>query len=327
MGYSTSALELRKPRVIELPRLGHRISYLYIDYARITQDRTGVIAIQEEDGKNQMLRIPIASIGFILLGPGTSVTTPAMISLHRAGTTVVFTSSHGVSGFAMAKPLTGRADWVQAQARCWSSETGRLAAARSLYEIQLGALDMDTDTPLRVLRGIEGSRVRSLYKTLAKQYRLGKWQRETDPEKYSDPVNPLLNLGGAILYGAATSAVGALGMSPSLGFIHNGATNALLFDLADIYKHRSSIPLAFMCAKQADPAAALRAEMRKFLYEKDVLDSLIKVLCTILEPHLGPAERARDSLIDDSGAVPGHVNYSQNSDINIASSVTTTPEN
>ena len=309
MGYSTGALDLRKPRVIDLPRLSDRISYLYVDYARVIQDRTGVVAVQEIGASTQVLRIPVATVGFLLLGPGTSVSAPAMISLHRAGTTVVFTSSQGVSGFASARPLTGRADWLQAQARCWASGGSRLAAARVLYEIQFEQLDMEPDTPLRILRGIEGAHVRNLYKSLAKQYHVRAWRRESDPDKANDAVNPLLNLGGSILYGAASTAVNALGLSPGLGFIHNGASNALLFDLADLYKSRSSIPLAFSCAARSNPEAALRTEMRRFLFENDVLDALIKVLCTILEPHLGPVEGRGDTLTDDQNVVAGHINY------------------
>ena len=308
MGYSEDALSLRKPRVIELPRLTDRISYVYLDYVRISQDQTGVVAIREDDSGVQ-LRIPVSSIGFLLLGPGVSVTGPAMVTLHRAGTTVVFTSSQGVSGFALARPLTNRGDWAQAQARCWADENLRLSAARKLYSIQLAGVDLDNDAPLRVLRGVEGAYTKALYKKLAAEHRLGKWRRETDSDKATDTVNPLLNLANSILYGAATSAVGVLGLSPSLGFVHSGASNALLFDLADLYKTRSSIPLAFACAREANAAGVLGAKMRQFLFDNNVLDAMIKLLCDILEPSLGSVETRRDTLIDEFGAVRGHTNY------------------
>ena len=266
MGYSRHALSLRKIRTIELPRLSDRISYLYLDRSRITQDNTGVIAVQEGESETHTLRIPVASIGFLLLGPGTSLTGPAIISLHRAGTVVVFTSEGGMTGFATARPLTGRADWTQAQARCWVDPEARLAAARLLYARQFGEPVADPDVPLRVLRGIEGARVRSQYQSLSRKHHLGSWKRESDPDKHSDPVNPLLNLGSSILYGAALTAVSALGLSPGLGFIHNGAANALLFDLADIHKTRSSIPLAFASSQRHDGSAHLRTEMRRYLF-------------------------------------------------------------
>lgn len=311
MSYSKHALSLRKVRTIELPRLSDRISYLYLDMARIIQDQTGVIAIQESDAGTQTLRIPIAAIGFLLLGPGTSISAPAAISLHRAGTVIVFTSEGGMTGFATAQPLTGRADWIQAQARCWVDPDARLAAARLLYSKQFNEPEAEPDIPLRVLRGIEGAKVRSLYQTLSRKHHLGSWKRETDPEKYNDPVNPLLNLGSAILYGAALTAISTLGLSPGLGFIHNGASNALLFDLADIYKTRSSIPLAFASAQRPDGPAYLRTEMRRYLFEHDVMEGMLTVLLDILTDQLSPAEGHRDTLIDDTGSVEGHINYAE----------------
>lgn len=311
MSYSRHALSLRKPRTIELPRLDDRISYLYLDHARVTQDQTGVIAVQEGDGATQTLRIPVASIGFLLLGPGTSVSGPAIISLHRAGTVVVFTSEGGMTGFAAARPLTGRADWIQAQARCWVDPAARLTAARKLYARQFNEPETEPETPLRVLRGVEGARVRSLYQTLSRKHHLGSWKRETDPEKYTDPVNPLLNLGSAILYGAALTAVSALGLSPGLGFIHNGASDALLFDLADVHKTRSSIPLAFASARQPDGPTRLRTEMRRYLFEHDVMEGMLTLLVDLLADHLAPAEGRRDVLTDEAGSVEGHINHAQ----------------
>ena len=309
MGYSKQALHLRKPEVVELPRLSDRISYLYVDYAKVTQDQTGVIATQEMEGELRTLRIPVAALGFLLLGPGTSVSVPAMISIHRAGTVVVFSGESGMTGFAAARPLTDRADWVQAQARCWVDPDSRLGAARTLYHHQFGDLGLDPDTPLRVLRGIEGAKVRSLYQTLAKKHRLGRWHRESDSEKCDDPVNPLLNLGSSILYGAALTAVSALGLSPGLGFIHNGAANALLFDLADLHKAKSSIPLAFAASQRGDSTAYLRTEMRRYLVEHHVMEGMLMVLSEVLAEHLAPAEGRRDTLTGDDGPVPGHANY------------------
>ena len=118
MPYSGPALSLRKPKVIELPRLGERISYIYLEYSQVHQDSTGVIATQGEGKNKETLVIPIASIGFLLMGPGTSISTPAAISLHRAGTIVIFSSLGGATGFAAATPLTGRGEWAHAIRDC-----------------------------------------------------------------------------------------------------------------------------------------------------------------------------------------------------------------
>ena len=310
MPYSGPALSLRKPKVIELPRLGERISYIYLEYSQVHQDSTGVIATQGEGKNKETLVIPIASIGFLLMGPGTSISTPAAISLHRAGTIVIFSSLGGATGFAAATPLTGRGEWAHAQARAWANLESRLSIARVFYERQFPELNFEPNTPLQVLRGLEGSQVRALYKTLSVKAKMPSWKRESTSDKQTDAVNPLLNLGSAILYGAATSAVSALGLNSALGFIHSGAMGALLFDLADIHKPHSSIPLAFRFCKYDKPAPMFRAAMREYLYEEKVLEGMLTLLVEVLTPYLDSHSKEDTLITDDTTAVPGHQNHS-----------------
>lgn len=61
----------------ELPRFGNRISYLYVQHARIEQDERA-IAIHEPDGTTQ---VPIAALAVLMLGPGTTLTHAAVKTL------------------------------------------------------------------------------------------------------------------------------------------------------------------------------------------------------------------------------------------------------
>lgn len=309
MAYSPAALALRVPSVKDLPRAGDRVSYLFLDAARVTQERTGVVAdvaaVGDRPGGTAVL--PVAELNVLLLGPGCSITAPALTTLHRSGCTVVITASDGVSGYAASTPLTGRGAWAQAQARVWSDPGLRLEAARVLYRQQLVGVDIPENAPLRVLRGTEGAFLRSVYRAEAKRLKLPGWKREADSEKATDPVNPLLNLANSILYGTAASVCSVLGLSPALGIIHSGAANAFLFDLADLFKATGSVPLAFRCATYHDPAARLRGQLREFLHRNDVFGQMFDMVDSLFGPHIRSA--SADVLLDEEGAVPGMRNY------------------
>jgi len=294
--------------VVELPRLGERITFLHLDLMRVTQSETGVVASWDGEGGTRTVEVPVGSLAVLLLGPGCSVSMPALTSLHRAGTTVVMSDASGMAGYGSAFPLSSRAQWVQAQARMWVDPGARLAAARVVYAAQFPQMAKLGDVPLKVMRGMEGQQVRALYRQHAAASRLKGWKRETDSGKSRDPVNPLLNLGNSILYGAAAAACSALGVSPGLGVIHEGSSSALLFDLADVHKPRSSIPLAFAAARQRESAKWLRSRMRDYLVESVVLESMVELLCTMLTPHVRAA--SKDLLFDgDGNSVEGHRAY------------------
>ena len=306
MGYSSDALKLRRPRTIDLPRGTDRLSFLYLDRARIWQGDTAVV-VTDDDGETT---IPAASIGVLLLGPGTSITIPALNTLHRAGCSIITTSDAGAVGIAAARPLTSRARWAEAQARLSADTTARLAAARTLYELRWPDLHWPDNTALNVMRGVEGRLVRNAYQQAARRQKLGRWRRQTDPNLADDPVNPLLNLANSVLYGAALVAVNALGLNPALGIIHQGAAGALLYDLADHDKHRASIPIAFEVCRHPTPERKLRTQLRHYLHTNRVIDRHLHTLATILQPHLHDDQG--DRLIDsEHGTVPGHTNHAE----------------
>jgi CRISP-associated protein Cas1 len=301
--WSDDALQLRKPHLVELPRSADRVSFLYLDRVKVWQDETGVVA---RNDRAEQLRIPVGSVSVLLLGPGCSITTPATVSMHRAGCTIVTTADGGVTAITAGRALAGRAKWSEAQARLWADRDARVAAARTLYAARFPDIDWTSHSRLRTMRGLEGHQVKMLYQQHAAQAGIATWHRDTHAE---DIPNQLLNLANAILYGSAAAAVHALALNPALAVIHQGAVGALLFDLADNHKANSAIPLAFACASEADPARALRRRMRHYLHRKKVLDHHLKLLDEILAAHVRPASDDDTLLDDEHNSVVGHTNH------------------
>ncbi len=88
---------LAAPTLAMLPRVADSLSFLYLDMVRIVQDDTGVCAqIQVDDERTDTVYVPTASLSCLLLGPGVSITTRALSTLARHGTSVVCTGSGGV---------------------------------------------------------------------------------------------------------------------------------------------------------------------------------------------------------------------------------------
>lgn len=309
MGWSEDALSLRKPTVVELPRAADRISFLFLDRVKVWQDDTGVKAV-DEDGER--LGIPVAGLSTLMLGPGCSITTPAMTTLYRAGCSVTVVDGAGTTAVVPGRRLSTRARWAEAQARVWADHQLRVAGARELYGSRFGEDVMPEGAPLNVMRGVEGRLVRRAYSQAAKKAGLKKWRRDTAAD---DPANRCLNLANSILYGAALAATSALGLNPALGFVHQGAADALLFDLADNDKATASIPIAFACAAldETDRSREVRRRMRGHIHRKRIIASHLKLLDRLLGEHLDSdgGDVIGDKLIGESVNAPakGHTSH------------------
>ena len=302
MAYSKAALRLAKPQVVELPRLDARISFLYVERAKIVQTETGIVSYNED---GSLLQIPSASLAVLLLGTGTSLTTQAAITLYRSGCCIIFTGSSGAMAYCAARPLTDKAKWSEAQARLWASPADRLLAAKNMYKSRYPDMEWDGLDNLNVMRGMEGAKVRNAYKVASRKAGIASWKRQIDND--TDIVNSMLNLANSILYGSALAACSALALNPALGFIHEGSVGALLYDLADNHKAHSSIPISFASAKSDHPALYVRTKMREYIHSENVLTQTLIVLTTILQPYL--TEHTGDYLLDDVGHVAGMHNY------------------
>lgn len=314
MPYSHDAIAFSTIPASHQIRLEDRLSFLYLEYCLIRQDRTGVIAIQnghnessdeEEKLEPQILRIqlPVASLAVLCLGPGTSISNAAMTSCTRSGCTVIFTGGGGVNAYSHATPLTSTAKWAIAQACLVSNTEYQKKAALAFYKRQFGG-NAITGGSISAMRGLEGRIMRNTYRENAKKAGIRGFKRDT---KAADPVNVGLNISNSILYGAAATVCTAIGVNPALGIIHRGDTRSLLFDLADLYKASIVIPLVFSHAKDEDPVTNIRRHLRREIHSRKIMAGMLEALMEVLTPYL--PNRNDDRLIGDSDEVKGHIQY------------------
>ena len=229
------------PTLAMLPRVGDSLSFLYADVVRIVQDDTGVCA-ETTTINNDTTRvyIPTAALSCVLLGPGTSITQPALATFARHGTTVVCVGSGVVRCYSSTVPTALTTRWLEQQVHHWSDPDRRLDVARRMYTMRFKT-PVPAATTLQQLRGLEGQRMKTLYKLLAQQHRIGRFRRNYDPDAWDtqDPVNLALSSANTCLYGIVHAALIALGCSPALGYVHQGTQLAFVYDIADLYKAES----------------------------------------------------------------------------------------
>ncbi|MGW4646974.1 type I-E CRISPR-associated endonuclease Cas1e [Kitasatospora sp. NPDC004289] len=298
-----------------LPRIADSLSFLYIDIARITQDDTGVCAeVTTTNRGTERVYLPTAAISCVLLGPGTSITSRAMATLARHGTTLLVAGSGGVRCYAAALPESLSTTWLERQVRAWSDDTQRLAIATRMYARRFGSAPPGSN--LDRLRGLEGQRVKAHYRLLAQQYRIGRFRRSYDPDSWDtqDPVNLALSSANTCLYGIVHAATLALGCSPALGFIHNGNQQAFVYDIADLYKAELTIPLAFSLHASTNPEADARRGFREGLRLFRLLPRIVTDIQQLLSPEQDielpdPEEQLVDLWDPVAGVVPGGTNY------------------
>lgn len=236
-----------KTELNELGRVQDRVSFLYLEHARINRQDSAV-TVTDQRGT---VFIPSAMVNVLLLGPGVDVTHRAMELIGDSGMSVVWVGEHGVRQYAHGRSLNHSTRFLEQQAKLVSNRRTRLAVARKMYQMRFPKENISNLT-MQQLRGKEGARVRRVYLEQSKKTGVP-WKRreyKVDDFNSSTPINKALTAAHQSLYGLSCSVIVALGASPGLGFVHTGHDMSFVYDFADLYKAQYSIPIAFeMTAK------------------------------------------------------------------------------
>lgn len=225
-----------------LPKVRDSWTYLYVEHAKIDQDAKA-IAIHDERGK---VPVPCASLTTLMLGPGTSITHAAIRTLADNGCLVLWSGEESVRFYAQGTGETRSAQHLLWQAHLAGDPGLRLAVVKRMYQARF-AEALDPEMTLQQIRGREGVRVRDAYAAASRatgvpwhgrSYRRNDWGA-------ADPINRALSSANSCLYGVCHSAIVSAGYSTALGFIHTGKMLSFVYDVADLYKADTTIPVAF----------------------------------------------------------------------------------
>jgi len=259
-----------------------RISMIFIERGQIDV-LDGAFVVVDKNGVRT--HIPVGSIACIMLEPGTRVSHRAAALAARAGTLLVWVGEAGVRLYAAGQPGGARSDRLLYQAKLALDEQARLKVVRKMYEIRFGEVPPQRRS-VDQLRGIEGARVKKMYQLLAKRHGVEWKGRNYNPNDWdaSDVPNRCLSSATAALYGITEAAVLAAGYAPAIGFIHTGKPLSFVYDIADLYKFDTIVPVAFQIAAQNphEPGRKVRLACRDIFRQSRILKKIIPAIEEVL---------------------------------------------
>lgn len=274
-----------------------RLSIMFVEYGNVDVKDGAFVVIDKEGVRTH---IPVGSIACLMLEPGTRVSHAAVKLASDVGTLLVWVGEAGVRLYSAGQPGGARSDRLLYQAQLAIDESCRLKVVRKMFELRFKEKAPERRS-VQQLQGIEGARVKSLYSMFAKQYGV-KWKgRKYDPKDWNkgDEINKCLSSATACLYGVTEAAILAAGYAPAVGFIHTGKPKSFVYDIADIYKMDTVVPIAFQIAskKTRDAEREVRLRCRDVFRSTKILKNVIPTIDEILAAGgITPPKTPKDSV-------------------------------
>lgn len=266
--------------------LRERASILFLERGHIDVDDSAFVLIDAE-GRTQ---IPVAGLTCLMLEPGTRISHAAVKLAAEVGCLIVWCGEAGVRLYAAGEPGGASGRHLLYQARIALDETARLNVVRAMFAHRFGE-EAPQRRSVDQLRGMEGARVRETYKRLAAETGVEWRGRSYDFKQWraADAPNQCLSAATACLYGLAEAAILASGYAPQIGFLHSGNPRAFVFDIADLFKFETVVPVAFRVAAEIQrgegegrPESRVRHACRDAFRKTRLLDDIIPTIHALL---------------------------------------------
>jgi len=259
-----------------------RVSMVFVQYGQIDV-LDGAFVVIDQNGVRT--HIPVGSVACIMLEPGTRVSHAAVHLASTVGTLLVWVGEAGVRLYASGQPGGARADRLLYQAKLALDDELRLKVVRKMYEMRFGE-PAPARRSVEQLRGIESARVRETYKLLAREHGVDWRARNYDRQHWdaADVPNRCLSTATSCLYGITEAAVLAAGYAPAVGFIHTGKPLSFVYDIADLFKFETVVPVAFRAAarKPHHPERDVRLACRDMFRSSNLLARIIPAIEGVL---------------------------------------------
>jgi CRISPR-associated protein Cas1 len=259
-----------------------RISLLFLEKGELDV-LDGAFVIVDKNGVRT--HIPIGSVACLMLEPGSRVSHAAAALAARVGCLLIWVGEAGVRLYSAGQPGGARSDRLLYQAKLALDEEMRLKVVRKMYEFRFDE-EVSTSNSVEQLRGMEGARVKKMYELMAKRYGIDWKGRRYDSKEWGsgDIANRCLSSATACLYGVTEAGVLAAGYAPAIGFVHTGKPLSFVYDIADLFKFETVVPVAFSIAAKnpGEPEGVVRRACRDAFRETKLLKKIIPTIEEIL---------------------------------------------
>lgn len=270
------------PTVSPIP-IKERLSMVFVEKGQLDVLDGSFVVV---DSKGTRTHIPVGGVLCILLEPGARISHSAVCLASKVGTLIIWVGEAGVRLYSAGQPGGARADKLLYQASLALNDEARRKVAREMFFFRFGQKPSDKYT-IEQLRGIEGGRVKILYQQIAKRYGVIWKGRKYDPNNFEsgDKVNRCLSSATSCLYGVCEAAILAAGYSPAIGFVHSGKPRSFVFDIADLFKFETVVPVAFNIASKQphDSEGEVRRACRDSFRSSKLLKRIIPTIEEVLQ--------------------------------------------
>lgn len=293
----------------------------YLEHCRVLVKNGRVVFLQSNSQSrvSHYWNIPLANTTVLLLGIGTSITQGAVRQLCDSGVMLGFCGNGGTPLHAGAEvewfsPQSEYrpTEYVQQWMGFWFDDAKRLSAAKLLQRNRLNYLekcwstdqrladasihiddrlptdaikiarrDIDkADSTEQLLSG-EAKLTKSLYKYVVRATKWGDFLRQP---KAVDPANQFLTQGNYLAYGQAASCLWCLGLPHGFAVMHGKTRRgALVFDVADVTKDATVLPLAFVAASQGYTSREFRECVIDSFTEHQTMQQMFVAVKEVIE--------------------------------------------
>lgn len=230
--------------------------------------------------------LPYGNINALVLGPGTSISQKAAYLLSGECVSVIFAAGGGTPVYLASLSEYRKPEFLQGWIKMWINDDARLQVAKEFQfrrcqlvleswsaifenEINPGHIiekfrqKIENAKNTYELLGHEGDLTKELFKILAKNVLDKDFKRtrilkkdkkniinintSNKSKKTNMTANQFLDSGNYLAYSLASSALWILGIPHSLSVVHGKTRRGgLVFDVADLIKDASVLPLAFL---------------------------------------------------------------------------------
>lgn len=276
-----------KPPEAPVMPLKNRISIFSVERGIVEVDGSALVVT---DVRGVRAQLPVGATAVLMLEPGATVTHAAVKLCSENRTLIIWTGEAGVRLYSAGQEGAAHSYKLLRQARLALDPKSRLAIAREMYRMRF------YDEPPRrrsieQLRGMEGARVREIYRKLGEKYGIEWTGRNYDRKDWDgqDLANRTLSAANSCLYGVCHAAILIAGYSAAIGFVHTGYSLAFVHDLADLYKMEVAAPVAFEIAAEGGAAAPARVRhrLRDAFRRVKLLERLIPGIESLLDAGEG----------------------------------------
>ena len=298
-----------------LPKLSpitikERVSLVYVEKGNLDVLDGAFVVV---DATGVRTHIPVGGVSCLMLEPGTRISHAAVALAARVGCLICWIGEAGVRLYSAGQPGGARSDRLLYQAKLALDEDARLKVVRAMYKMRFQE-EPPAKRSINQLRGIEGARVRKMYELLAKRFGVAWTHRDYNPDNWNagDLPNRCLSSATACLYGVTEAAILAAGYAPAIGFIHTGKPLSFVYDIADLFKFETVVPVAFQIAakKPKNSEQEVRYACREVFRSTRLLTRIIPTIEEMLlagglsvpenpDYAIDPAIPNKESLADD----------------------------